>query len=316
MLRFAALVLLTSLPLGVRAQVPTRPVVTVSAGYLRAPDRYDRGGETSGNALPATATSVAIAAEVPIGLVSGRRVSAGAAVRAASYELEFSGGDDVSGDLRPQRLDLFGRIGTTEASARIGVSVDLGQSIYAYEGSFNSDGQHALVAQIRGETPSGRLRLFAQLDASLTLPANITVLYGSEDPRDEPTPYAVEIDNGDPYGFQVGATGPLGPVVVGLAAFYASRTAGQLEYTDGAPPGPAGFPDEPAIQPFEFGYYRVIGLVPSVTYTAPSGRLSVRAEGSFSDLYTMEGFPVGITLSGESGPVTRPAVTLSVGIEL
>ena len=122
------------------------------------------------------------------------------------------------------------------------------------------------------------------------------------------------VDTGDPYGVQVGAAVPAGPVVLGLAVFYAARTEGRFEYLDGVPDG---FPDDvPAVQPVSYGYREAFGVIPSVEYRAPGGRLRARLEGAFSEFYAMENVPVGITLSGESGPVTRPAATLRGGVGL
>ena len=124
----------------------------------------------------------------------------------------------------------------------------------------------------------------------------------------------VAVSTGDLYGIQVGASVPAGPVVLGLAVFTAGRTAGRFEYPDGAPEGaPAWFL---AVRPVAYGYREAFGVIPSVEYRTPRGGLTLRVEGSFSDFYAMGNVPVGVTLAGENGPVTRPALTVSVGVGL
>ena len=303
------------------AQAVTRPTITVSAGVLRAPDAYDQEGNTSGeseafDAATTVSYSVGLGAEVPLLLRGGATVSAGARLTAASYGIQFED-DTFGGDLVPQNLMVYGRAGTSQASALLGVALDLGLNFYDQLGGstrdVNSDGQHALVGQLRGEIPAGPARLHAQADASLTFADETQLLINSiEDPVG--VPVDVAIDTGNPYGVQVGAAVPAGPVVLGLAVFYAARTEGRFEYLDGVPDG---FPDGvPAVQPVNYGYREAFGVIPSVEYRAPGGRLRARLEGAFSEFYAMENVPVGLTLSGASGPVTRPAATLRVGVEL
>lgn len=315
----------------VLAQAVTRPVVTVSAGVLRSTEIYNEDGNTSGNALAIRAASASLGAEAPVWRRGGTTVSAGAALVASSYGLFFDSGDALlEGRLRPQRLDVFGRVGNAWVSALLGASLNLGRDPYDSDAEFdpeaspddappyyfNSDGQHAVIAQVRGAYPLGRVRLTGQIDAALTFTNRITEpVFDFNSPG---TPSSsdtdIDVDNGNPVGVRLGAEVPVGPVTVGLAGFYGFRSEGSVEYIDGVPPGfPPGFP---AVQPNQFGYRSALGLIPSVAFRTPDGRVTVRAEGAFSDFYAMEGAPVGLTLSGEFGPVARPALTLSASVGL
>ena len=309
----AVLSLVAGSPPAALAQAVTRPTVTALAGVLRATRGYDGFGDTSGGFATVTALSVGLGGEVPFLRRGALTASAGARLSAASYGLDLGDGATFGGDLRLQAFDVYGRLGTDRASARLGVSLDLGRGLYDQAESFNvsSDGQHALVGQLRGEVPAGPVLLFARADVSLTTADELQVLVNSvEDPVG--TLVDVAVDTGDIYGVQVGASVPAGPVVLGLAVFTAGRTEGRLEYPDGVLER-YGFP---AVQPVQYGYGRAFGVIPSVEYRAPRGGLTVRAEGSFSDFYAMENVPVGITLAGENGAVTRPALTVSVGVGL
>lgn len=52
----------------------------------------------------------------------------------------------------------------------------------------------------------------------------------------------------------------------------------------------------------------------------PGGRLSLRADGSFTGYFGLEDVPLGFTLSSDDGPDTgpdvRPAVTVSATVGL
>ncbi len=309
------------------AQAVTRPVVTVSAGVLRSSETYDEQGNTNDAMLQSRSFSVSFGAEVPVWNRRGTTVSAGATLVAASYELrlEDDGGALLDGRLRPQRLDAFGRVGNARASALLGVSLNVGRDLYDVDyaatveetGLFdvNSDGQHAAVAQVRGAYPLGRARVTGQVDAALTFASRAAVPVLDVGNPDAPFMLVdLEVDNGSPLSARLGVDVPVGPVVLGLAGFYASRSEGTVRFVDGVPPGfPPGYPAE---QPNQFGYRRAVGLIPSVTVRTPDRRVTVRAEGSFSDLYAMENAPVGITLAGTSGFVTRPALTVSASVGL
>lgn len=310
-----ALLLVAGLPSEARGQAVTRPTLTASAGVLRAPRSYDETGDSSGDFLTATARSVGLGGEVPVLRSGALTASAGARLGAASYGIDFGDGDTSGGDLRLQSLDVYVRLGNDRASARLGGSLNLGRSLYDQAETFNinSDGQHALVGQLRGELPAGPALLFARADGSVVFARTSQVRITSiEDPAG--TLVDVAVNTGDLYGVQVGASVPAGPVVLGLAVFTAGRTEGRFEYLDGVPEGaPAWFL---AVRPVAYGYREAFGVIPSVEYRAPGGELTLRAEGSFSDFYAMENVPVGITLAGENGAVTRPALTVSVDVEL
>lgn len=315
----------------VLAQAVTRPAVTVTAGILRSSDFYNEQGDTTDDFAKTRSFSASLGAEAPVWRRAGQTVSAGATLTLASYSLVLNSpdGPDVDpldGRLRPQRLDVFGRIGNTWASALLGASLNLGRDPNDFDIEFdpeaspdnappyyfNSDGQHAITAQLRGAYPAGRVRLTGQIDAALTFTNRVTVPVFDFNSPDTPSSSDtdIDVDNGNPVSMHLGADVLVGPVTVGLAGFYAYRSEGSVEYVDGAP---AGFP---AIQPNQLGYRSALGLIPSVAFRTPDGRVTVRAEGAFSDFYAMEGTPVGLTLSGEFGPVARPALTLSASIGL
>ena len=171
-----------------------------------------------------------------------------------------------------------------------------------------------MFAQLRGEVAAGPASLFAQADGALTFTDRSTFAFS--DAVGNQTDVAIDVDNGDLYGVQVGASVPVGPVEVGLAAFVAGRTAGSVSYPDGFPPGLDGFPDPPREQEIQTPYRSAVGLIPSVAYRAPGGRLVARLDGAVSGFALMENTPVGITLAGREGWVTRPALTLSASVSL
>lgn len=319
------------------AQAVTRPVVSVSAGVLRSSDFYDVEGNATDDAARTRSFAASLGAEAPVLRRGDLAVSAGALFALASYSVIIGDPDGpdfepLDGALRPQRLDLFGRVGNAQISALLGASLNLGRDPYDFDYiefdpemppddiptyGFNSDGQHAVIAQISGAYPLGPVRLVGQADAALTFANRIsTPVFDNLDP-DDPTPpifAEIDVDGGDLFSGRLGVEVPVGPIAVGLAGFYASRTTGSFRYVDGVPPGFP--PDVPAEQSEPFGYRSVAGLIPSVAFRTPDGRVAVRAEGAFSSFYTMEGAPVGITLSGKDGPVARPAVTLSASVGL
>lgn len=318
MIRPALAALLAAAPSIATGQAVTRPVVTLSAGYLHAPEIYDEAGSTDGPNATGSAIGLGLSGEAPVLRRGGLTASAGARLTFASYGLDLGGTGEstVGGDVRPQNLDLYGRLGNERASGMLGVSLNLGRDQYDESDTFNinGDGQHAVVGQLRGEAPAGRVRLFAQADASITLASDGELRLTTVGDPDQSVTYALTFDEGDLYGVQAGAAVLVGPVELGLAAFYAARTSPSREFPDGVPPGfPPGSED---VAVFPFGYTRALGLVPSVVYRAPAAPVVVQLDGSFSGFYSMEGVPVGLTLSGENGPVTRPAVTLSVGVGL
>ncbi len=310
----AAAVLLFAAP-AVLAQAVTRPTVTVSAGALRASTSYSQGGDVL-DGLGATAFSTSLGAEAPVWQRDATTVSAGATLVAASYAIPLDGGGTLlDGRIRPQRLDVFGRVGTEQASALIGVSVNLGRDVTDFDGpdepfAFNSDGQNAVIAQLRYKVPAGRASLFAQVDAAFVPATRETFQVIETNPDGSGsgvlTARTADIDNGSPLGFQFGASVPAGPVSLGLSLFYATRTEGTFRIVG----------DEAPAFSNQLGYRNALGLIPSVAYRKPGGRVAVRAEGSFSDFFSMERTPVGLTVSGDRGPVVRPAVTVRVSVGL
>ncbi len=310
MSRFALTAALLLVAPGALAQAVTRPVVTASAGYLRGPDFYDDEGNAEGGNSTLTAFSLRLGAEAPVYRRDRVTVSGGGRLSAASLRLENLGG----GGLRLQSVEAYGRVGTRDASVLLGASLDLGKGLYEQSDSFhpNSDGQNAVFAQLRGEIDAGPACLFAEADGALTFTSRSAFTLTAMDGRETDIP--VDIDNGDLFGVQVGASASVGPLEVGLAAFYAGRTDGTYSLAAAIPDGfPTGFP---ATQPIQTPYEEALGIIPSVSYRAPGGRLVVRAEGAVSGFALMENTPVGFTLSGKNGWTTRPAVTLSASVGL
>lgn len=302
------------------AQAVTEPVVTVSAGVLRAvfqgtfvtPDGSTRDSDAR------TFYAASIGGEVPVhslfGLVTA---SAGARLRAASGV--FGGG------LAPQSASLYARVGTEAVSGLLGLSVDLGDGLFNSGGSsgINSDGQTAILAQLSGGVPAGPVQVFAQIDGAFALPTSEEILVGGPDPDIGAQAYPVQVRTGHQGSAQVGASVPAGPLEVGLALVVAGRTEGSFRYTNGAPTlidtdgEPIVFSQD---NPVRLGYTSTVGLVPSVTYRSPVGRLALRLDGSFTGYYGTENTPLGFTLSNDdgldAGPDVRPAVTFSASVGL
>lgn len=308
MFRSAALVLLASLATEALAQAVTHPTVTASAGAMRAVFTSERvtsnGREEFADVRELFA--VGLGGEIPVVTRNRLTASTGIALRAAS---------DVFGEkFRVQNLNAYGRLGTAQGSALLGVSIDLGDGLFGSGFAVNSDGQHALFGQLRGEAPAGPVVLFAQAEGSITFATTQQILFTTIDDPDVRIPADSKIDNGDSYSVQFGAVYPVGPVSLGLAVLYAARTSGTLEYVEDEIPGiPAEFLGK---QEFQYGYSEALGFIPSVAYRTRDERVTVRVEGSFSGYFSMENIPVGITWTNENGPKTRPAVTLSVSVGL
>ena len=314
MLRSAlfGLVVLASLSTEVLAQAVTRPTVTASASAVRAVFVGTRITSTTREEFDEARGLFALGLDGEVPILSRERLtaSAGVALRAAS---------DVFGEqFRPQSLNVYGRLGTAQTSALLGVSVDIGGGPFDSGSAINSDGQHAILGQLRGEAPVGPVRLFAQADGSIVLPYGAEILVTSRDDQDG-RPYDVDVDGGNLLGIQAGAMVPLGPVEAGLALFYATRAEGSYAFTGDAPSfdSPQGEPFEvPSSMPIQLGYSEALGLIPSVAYRMPDERMTVRLEGTFSGYAQMENVPIGVTWTSENGPKTRPAVTVSVGVGL
>lgn len=297
--RLTIALLLAAIAPAVQAQAVTRPTATLSAGYLRNTGFYDDDGNETQDDTRITSTSLRLAVEAPIYDSGSVTVSAGGRLGASGF------GYNGDGALRPQNVDIYGRVGTARASVRLGVAVDIGQNAYE-DPSYNSDGQSAVTVQLRGERPAGRVLVFGQADAAFTIPATFDLQFGDNPPVARP----VRIDNGDLFGAQAGASVGLGPVSLGVAAYYATRTGGRVEILDPTPD------DEGASGPLESQYRYSVGLIPSLQYRSPTGRVVVRAEGSFSDYLSTESIPLGLSLAGRGVQVVRRAATLSVGVGL
>ena len=297
-----------------RAQAVTRPTVTASAGVMRAVFETRSFSPDGGDVTEDVRTFYAVwlGGEVPVYARGPLTASVGAAGRAAS--------DAFSREIGPQSVALYARLGTAQASGRLGVALDVGGGLFesGNTSGINSDGQTAIVAQVSGGVPAGRARLFAQVDAAFALPTDEEILVNT--PEDlEGRPYPVRVRTGHQGGLQVGASVPAGPVEVALAVFAVARTEGSFRVTGDVPPpvqtGSGTFVT-PRESPLQLGYSQAVGLVPSVTYRAPGGRLALRVDGSFSGYFSLEDVPLGFTVSSEDGPDVRPAVTVSASVGL
>ena len=286
------------------AQAITRPVVTASAGTMRAAFPFSDGR---------TFYAVGLGGEFPVAARGPLTVSLGAAGRAAS--------DVFGGSIRPQSVMLFARLGTAQASGRLGVALDLGSGFFEPDNTsgINSDGQTAVVAQLSGTQPIGGVRAFGAVDAALALATGGEAFITSREDVGGQR-YPLRVSAGHQGSIRAGAAVPVGPVEVAVAVFAAGRTEGFVRYTSDALPLVEG--DDGTLapaereSPFQLGYTRTVGLVPSVIYRAPGGRLTLRADGSYAGYFTMEDTSLGVTLSSENGPSVRSAVTLSASVGL
>ncbi len=312
-----AVALLLAAP-AVLAQAVTRPTVTASAGLMRGVFENTAGSPEGPSAVSDTRMfyAVGLGGELPVVARGPLTASVGVMGRAAT--------DVFSGGLSPQSVAVYARLGSAQASGLLGVALDIGGGFFESDNTsgINSDGQTAVVAQLSGGVPAGPARLFAQVDGAFAIPTNEEALVNSPDDLEGRT-YPVRIDTGHQGSVQVGAAVPAGPVEVALAVFVAGRTEGSYRFTDDVPPpvetGSGTFVT-PRETPFQLGYTRTVGLIPSVTYRAPGGRLSLRVDGSFTGYFGLEDIPLGFTLSTgdglDAGPDVRPAVTASASVGL
>lgn len=205
--------------------------------------------------------SAGLGGEIPLYARGALTASVGAAGRAASAV--FGGG------FSPQSVSLYARLGTAQASGRLGVSLNIGGGLFGSESTFgiNSDGQTAVTGQLSGSVPAGPARLFAQADGALALPTDETILVNSQEDT-EGRPYPLRVNAGHQGGVRIGVSVPSGPVELALAVGVAGRTEGSYRFTGDLPPpvqtgsGTTAFPRETS---FRLGYARTVGLVPSVT---------------------------------------------------
>ena len=99
--------------------------------------------------------AVGLGGEVPVYARGPLTASVGATGRAAS--------DVFSREISPQSVALYARLGTAQASGRLGVALAVGGGLFesGNTSGINSDGQTAVVAQVSGGISAGRARLFA-----------------------------------------------------------------------------------------------------------------------------------------------------------
>lgn len=297
------------------AQAVTRPTVTASAGIMRTVAEVVSTSPSGGRVEydGRTFYAATIGGEAPVYGVSPLvTASVGARVRAVSAA--FDGG------LAPQSATVYARLGTAAASGLLGVALDIGSGLFESGNTspINSDGQTAIIAQLSGGIPAGPARLFAQLDGAFALPTSGELPITTPDP-DSPDGgvYQYRVNTGNQGSIRLGASVPAGPVEVALALVVAGRTEGSYRFTDvvlpdgGTNPGGIEIGQE---FPVQLGYSRTVGLIPSLTYRAPGGRLMLRAEGSFTGYFQLEDMPLGVTLSSAGGPEVRPAVTVSASL--